>query len=106
MLTTAYPRYWTEGLGERVREEALRQYPKGYKIDTSISQEFNAIALAWNQDVKGFSRSGCKCRDSRRKFIIHPKELSTLVRWLFESGGEDASNIAANICGNLGIELT
>ena len=105
MLATACPRYWTEGLGERVREEALRQCSKGYEIDTKISQEYNAIALAWNQDVKGFSRSGCRVRDSRRKFTIHPKELSTLVRWLFESGGEDAGNIAANICSNLGIEL-
>lgn len=106
MLATVYPRYWTERLGKRVREEALRQCPKGYEIDTRISQEYNAIALVWNQDVKGFSRSVCKCRDSRRKFTIHPKELSTLVRWLFESGGEDAGNIAANICSDLGIELT
>lgn len=89
-----------------IKEKVLEQTPSGYPMHIKSRNEWVAIAKAVNQGIdsrlEGFTRS--KFDNKTGQCVIHPEEMTTFLRRLFEDGGEEAWGLRSAILETLGIE--
>ncbi len=86
---------------------AADQCPNGYPMTIRDPDEWAAIAAAWNQGIDSHlealtERSHANANSG--SVSVHPLELKTLLRRLYESEGEAAWGLRSGILSTLGIE--
>lgn len=89
-----------------IKARVLRQTPNGYPMTIRTQHEWTAIANAVNQGIdshlEGFTRS--KFDPKTGECLIHPEEMTTFLRRLYESNDEEAMGLRSAILETLGIE--
>jgi hypothetical protein len=87
-----------------IKEKVLEQTPSGYSMHIKSQKEWSAIAKAVNQGIdshlEGFTRS----KFDNGKCLIHPEEMTTFLRRLYENGDEESWSLRSSILETLGIE--
>ena len=91
---------------EIIKEQATRQTPSGYPMTIRSQNEWAAIAKAVNKGIdahfEGFTRS--KFDHTTGECLIHPEEMTTFLRRLYENGDEESWGLRSAILETLGIE--
>jgi len=89
-----------------IRERTLEQTPTGYPMHIRSQNEWGEIAKAVNQGIdshlEGFTQSTFDSKTG--KCLIHPKEMTTLLRRLYEIGNDEAWELRSSILETLGVE--
>ena len=89
-----------------IKEKVNKETPSGYSMHIKDKNEWSALAKAVNQGIdahlEGFTRS--KFDSKTGQCLIHPDEMTTLLRRLFENGDEESHNLRSAILETLGIE--
>lgn len=92
---------------ELIKLAATDQCPDGYPMVIRDKAEWQALAAAWNQGIdshlEAITERSEACSGTG-SVNVHPEELHTLLRRLYESGGEDAWSLRSGILTTLGIE--
>jgi hypothetical protein len=112
MNNISFSAYYTDKLGEEIKNRALEFFPNGYEMSFLVgSKDLDCITNAWNKGIDAYlegvtEKSSYHFRNRTRVIInIHPEELHVLVRRLLEDDDENANSLASDICTTLGIEL-
>ena len=91
---------------EVIMEKVNKQTPNGYPMTIRSQNEWAAIANAVNQGIdshlEGFTRS--KFDSKTGECLVHPEEMFTFLRRLFENGDEESWGLRSSILETLGIE--
>ncbi len=91
---------------EVVYKAAIEQCPNGYHMEIKSQDEWKTIADAVNIGIDGhleaFTRSSFDCKTGSCN--VHPQELPTLLRRLYESESEEGWSLRTDILSTLGIE--
>ena len=91
---------------EVIMEKVNKQTPNGYPMTIRSQNEWTAIANAVNQGIdshlEGFTRS--KFDGKTGECLVHPEEMFTFLRRLFENGDEESWGLRSSILETLGIE--
>jgi hypothetical protein len=89
-----------------IRKKVNEQTPQGYPMLIRSQSEWAAIAKAVNQGIdshlEGFTRSTFDHKTG--KCLIHPEEMTTFLRRLYESDDDEAWGLRSAILSTLGIE--
>jgi len=89
-----------------IKEKVLAQTPSGYPMTIRSRDEWKAIAHAVNQGIdshlEGFTRSTFDSKTG--ECLVHPKEMTTFLRRLFESNNDEAWGLRSSILETLGVE--
>jgi len=89
-----------------VKERVNLEAPSGYSMKIKNQDEWKIIAKAVNQGIDshlgGFTRS--KFDSKTGNCLIHPEEMFTFLRRLYEDGSENAWSLRSGILSTLGIE--
>jgi len=87
-----------------IKERIRKQTPNGYSMTIKNQGTWTAIFNAVNQGIdahlEGFTRS----KFDNGKVNIHPEEMTTLLRRLYEDGSEEAWRLRTDILSTLNIE--
>jgi len=91
---------------EIIKEQVAEQTPSGYPMEIKSQDEWAAIAKAVNKGIdahlEGFTRS--KFDSQTGHCLIHPEEMHTFLRRLFEADDEESWGLRSAILETLGIE--
>jgi hypothetical protein len=91
---------------EVIKERARLQTPSGYSMHIKSQKEWGAIAKAVNQGIdsrlEGFTRSTFDPKTG--KCLVHPEEMTILLRRLYEDGDEESWDLRSAILETLGVE--
>jgi hypothetical protein len=92
---------------EVIRRECAEQCPEGYRMTLRSKVEWYVLAQAWNEGIDSYlealtERSSADADTG--KVCVHPAELQTLCRRLFEQGSDEAWSLRSCILETLGIE--
>lgn len=91
---------------EIIKERTMQQTPSGYPMTIRSQDEWTAITKAVNQGIdsylEAFTRS--KFDHTTGQCVIHPEEMTTFLRRLYEDGGDEAWGLRSAILETLGIE--
>jgi len=89
-----------------IKEKTMQQTPSGYPMTIKSQNEWTAIANAVNKGIdahlEGFTRS--KFDHTTGECLIHPEEMTTFLRRLYENGDEESWGLRSAILETLGIE--
>jgi hypothetical protein len=89
-----------------ILELTKAQTPNGYPMTIRSQTEWSAIASAVNQGIdahlEAFTRSTFDPKTGR--CLIHPEEMNTFLRRLFESDNDEAWSLRSAILDTLGVE--
>ena len=89
-----------------IKEKVNKQTPSGYPMHIKSQEEWAAIAKAVNQGIdshlEGFTRS--KFDNKTGKCLVHPEEMTTFLRRLYENDDEESWGLRSSILETLGIE--
>lgn len=97
----------TDKLAARIKAAAAAQCPEGYSMTIKDSDEWKALAAAWNQGIDAHleALTGRSSADaSTGRVLVHPEELHTLVRRLLEGGSEESESFGGVILTTLGLD--
>lgn len=92
---------------ELIKLATLDQCPGGYLMTLRDPDEWQALAAAWNQGIDSHLEALTErshANASTGSVNVHPAELHTLLRRLYESGDESAWGLRSGILTTLGIE--
>ena len=90
---------------ELIKLAALDQCPEGYPMTIRDPAEWTALAAAWNQGIDSHLEALTERSHANNGSVcVHPEELHTLLRRLYESESEDAWQLRSCILTTLGIE--
>ena len=91
---------------EVIMEKINKYTPSGYPMHIKSQNEWAAIAKAVNQGIdsylEGFTRS--KFDSKTGDCLVHPEEMFTFLRRLFENGDEESWGLRSSILQTLDIE--
>jgi len=91
---------------EVIKERVGKQTPSGYPMHIKNRAEWAAIAKAVNQGIdsrlEGFTRSTFDHKTG--KCLIHPEEMTTFLRRLYEGGDEESWGLRSAILETMGVE--
>lgn len=92
---------------ETITAAAVAQCPNGYPMTIKSKGEWSAIASAWNQGIDSrleaiTERSSANAATG--EVNIHPEELETFLRRLYEAGDDDSWQLRSCILATLDIE--
>lgn len=80
--------------------------PEGYRMHIKSQAEWAAIAKAVNQGIdshlEGFTRSTFDSKTGQ--CLIHPAEMTTFLRRLYEAGDDESWGLRSAILDTLGVE--
>jgi hypothetical protein len=90
-----------------IKKRVNIETPEGYSMQIKNQDEWKIISDVVNQGIdshlEGFTRS--KFDNKTGKCLIHPEEMTTFLRRLYEFDGSDiAINLRSGILATLGIE--
>lgn len=89
---------------EIIKKRVYSESPSGYPMTIKNQDEWSVIAEVVNQGIdshlEGFTRSKFK----NGECLIHPNEMTTFLRRLYENGSEMAWSLRSGILETLGIE--
>ena len=89
-----------------IKDRVLSQTPSGYPMHIKSQLEWDVIAKAINQGIdshlEGFTRSTFDSRTG--KCLIHPEEMTTFLRRLYESDDDEAWSLRGSILETLNVE--
>lgn len=69
--------------------------------------EWKALSDAWNQGIDAYLEAMTErssADNTTGRVLVHPEELCTLLRRLYEDGTDDAWGLRSSILETLGIE--
>lgn len=92
---------------EVITTRAEGQCPDGFTMTITSRAEWRALAAAWNLGIDAHLEAlteRSRADAVTGKVSIHPSELKTLVRRLWEAQTEEAHSLRAAIVASLGIE--
>lgn len=113
-VSTPTPSYFSGcAPSELVTLACSDQCPRGFQMTLRSPNEWRALSEAWNQGIDSHleaitARSSADAQTG--KVLVHPAELATLLRRLYEAGEDDASDpnpawdLRSSILATLGIE--
>lgn len=90
-----------------IKLAALAQCPDGFPLCIRSQGEWKALSYAWNQGIDAHLEALTKrssADSSTGQVNVHPEELHTLLRRLYESGSDEAWNLRGSIVFALGID--
>ena len=91
---------------ELIKERVMSQAPNGYPMHIKSQDEWDVIVQAVNQGIdshlEGFTHS--KFDSTTGKVMIHPEEMTTLLRRLYEDGDDEAWSLRTDILSTFNIE--
>jgi hypothetical protein len=89
-----------------IKKRVNIETPKGYSMQIKNQDEWKTISDVVNQGIdshlEGFTRS--KFDHNTGKCIIHPEEMTTFLRRLYEAGDDSSWSLRGDILATLGIE--
>jgi hypothetical protein len=89
-----------------ITKKVVEQTPSGYPMLIKSQEDWTSIANAVNQGIdahlEGFTRSTFDNKTG--KCIIHPDEMKTFLRRLYDSQEENAESLRSSILETLGLE--
>jgi len=89
---------------EIIKERVEQQTPGGYPMVIKDQETWSVIAKAVNQGIdshlEGFTRSTF----DNGHVNIHPEEMTTFLRRLYEDGSEEAWSLRTDILSTLNVE--
>lgn len=92
---------------ELIDQLANEQCPEGYAMTLRAPEEWQALAAAWNQGIDSHLEAlteRSRADASTGEVLVHPDELKTLLRRLFEDGSEAGWSLRISILASLGVE--
>lgn len=112
MSSLIFNGWWTDELGEVIKQQAAAQCPQGLNYSTMSETEYAAIAAAVNQGIDSYLEAVTPKvvhRNERlgtRAVMVFPaNQVHTLVRRLLNKGDEQSEDLARSFCFCLDIEL-
>ena len=89
-----------------IKVQVKKETPSGYPMTIKSQKEWNVIAQAVNQNIdshlEAFTRSAF--HSDTGVCIIHPDEMPTFLRRLYEAGDEESWSLRSAILDTLDIE--
>lgn len=92
---------------ELVKLAALTVCPDDFPMTIRSKSEWKALAKAWNQGIDAHLEAlteRSSADSSSGRVNVHPEELHTLLRRLWDDGSDEAWGLRGSIVYHLGIE--
>ena len=87
--------------------QCREQCPHGFPMLLRSQSEWKALSDAWNQGIDSHLEAlteRSKADPSTGDVLVHPDEMCTLLRRLFEAGDDESWSLRTDILSTLDIE--
>lgn len=92
---------------ELITRLCREQCPNGYPMTLRSQSEWSVLSAAWNQGIDSHLEAlteRSSADECTGRVNVHPDELHTLLRRLFEDGDDEAWSLRSSILSTLGVE--